>query len=177
MKFCPSIYWKSRKKIVVANSIFLWPYNWPFDWPFWCDFFIDGVVFHEELGNAKKPKPKCVRVLSIPKMLLIHLPIAIRGWIRKCVWSFLWTWTIFLPECRWCSPHKQRLQEPLCRLPWPSKCSSRTAPSAQRQDRSWLSLIIQLGQRSAETVQVGYPRLCRGQFVHWECWGHLHPLP
>ena len=63
---------KIEKKIVVANSIFLWPYNWPFDWPFWCNFFTEGVVFHEELGNAKKPKPKCVRVLSIPKMLLNH---------------------------------------------------------------------------------------------------------
>ena len=39
---------------VVANSTFLWPYNWPLDWPFWSDFFTEGVIFHEELGNAKK---------------------------------------------------------------------------------------------------------------------------
>ena len=39
---------------MVANSTFFWPYNWPLDWPFWSDFFTEGVIFHEELGNAKK---------------------------------------------------------------------------------------------------------------------------
>ena len=45
------------------------------DWPFWCNFFTEGVVFHEELGNAKKPKPKCVQVLSILKLLLVWTKI------------------------------------------------------------------------------------------------------
>ena len=55
---------------MVANSTFLWPYNWPLDWPFWCNLLTEGVVSYEELGNAKKPYPKSVRVLSILKMLL-----------------------------------------------------------------------------------------------------------
>ena len=32
--------------------------------------FSEGEVFHAELGNAKNLKRKCVRVLSIPKLLL-----------------------------------------------------------------------------------------------------------
>ena len=55
---------------MVANSTFLWPYNWPLDWPIWCNLLTEGVVSYEELGNAKKPYPKSVRVLSILKMLL-----------------------------------------------------------------------------------------------------------
>ena len=40
----------------------MWPYNWPFDWPFWTDFLTEGVVFYEELGNAKKASTKkCAR--------------------------------------------------------------------------------------------------------------------
>ena len=55
---------------MVANSTFLWPYNWPLDWPIWCNLLTEGVVSYEELGNAKKPYPKSVRVLYILKMLL-----------------------------------------------------------------------------------------------------------
>ena len=55
---------------MVANSTFLWPYNWPLDWPIWCNLLTEGVVSYEELGNAKKPYPKNVRVLYILKMLL-----------------------------------------------------------------------------------------------------------
>ena len=55
---------------MVANSTFLWPYNWPLDWPIWCNLLTEGVVSYEELGNAKKPYPKSVRILSILKMLL-----------------------------------------------------------------------------------------------------------
>ena len=33
-------------------------------------FFTEGVVLHDQFGHAKKPKPKCVRVLHIPKLLL-----------------------------------------------------------------------------------------------------------
>ena len=58
---------------MVANSTFLWPYNWPLDWPIWCNLLTEGVVSYEELGNAKKPYPKSVRVLSILKMLLSYL--------------------------------------------------------------------------------------------------------
>ena len=43
---------------MVANSTFLWPYNWPLDWPFWCNLLTEGVVSHEELGNAKKALSK-----------------------------------------------------------------------------------------------------------------------
>ena len=59
---------------MVANSTFLWPYNWPLDWPFWCNLLTEGVVSYEELGNAKKPYPKSVQVLSILKMLLSANP-------------------------------------------------------------------------------------------------------
>ena len=55
---------------MVANSTFLWPYNWPLDWPFWSDFFTEGVVLHDQLGNAKKPKPKWVRFMSLLELLL-----------------------------------------------------------------------------------------------------------
>ena len=41
--------------LVAANSAFLLPFNWPLNWPFWSNFSTEGVVFHEELGNAKKP--------------------------------------------------------------------------------------------------------------------------
>ena len=58
---------------MVANSTFLWPYNWPLDWPIWCNLLTEGVVSYEELGNAKKPYPKSVRVLYILKMLLRSL--------------------------------------------------------------------------------------------------------
>ncbi len=56
--------------LVAANSAFLLPFNWPLNWPFWSNFSTEGVVFHEELGNAKKPKPKCVRILSLLELLL-----------------------------------------------------------------------------------------------------------
>jgi len=39
---------------VAANSTFFQPFNWPLKWPFWSDFLTESVVFHEELGNAKK---------------------------------------------------------------------------------------------------------------------------
>ena len=39
---------------VAANSTFIQPFIWPLKWPFWSDFLTEGVVFHEELGNAKK---------------------------------------------------------------------------------------------------------------------------
>ena len=40
--------------LVAANSAFLLHFNWPLNWPFWSNFSTEGVVFHEELGNAKK---------------------------------------------------------------------------------------------------------------------------
>ena len=55
---------------MAANSTFFQPFNWPLKWPFWSNFLTEGVVFLEELGNVKRPKPKCVQVLSIPKLLL-----------------------------------------------------------------------------------------------------------
>ena len=45
-----------ERKIMVANSTFLWPYNWPLDWPFWCNLLTEGVVYYEELGNALSKK-------------------------------------------------------------------------------------------------------------------------
>ena len=53
---------------MVANSTFLWPYNWPLDWPFWCNFFTEGVVFHDELGNAKKAQTKMCASSVHPKI-------------------------------------------------------------------------------------------------------------
>ena len=44
---------KIEKKIVVANSKFLWPYNWPLDWPFWCNYFTEGVIFMRNLEMQK----------------------------------------------------------------------------------------------------------------------------
>ena len=55
---------------MVANSTFLWPYKWPLDWPFWSDFFTEGVVLHDQVGKAKKPKPKWVRFMSLLELLL-----------------------------------------------------------------------------------------------------------
>ena len=57
---------------VAANSTFFQPFNWPLKWPFWSNFLTEGVVFLEELGNAKKPKPKSVRVMSLLELLLMY---------------------------------------------------------------------------------------------------------
>ena len=63
---------------MAANSTFFQPFNWPLKWSFWSDFLTEGVVFREELGNAKKPKQKSVRVMSLLELLL------------KC-WLYLFT--------------------------------------------------------------------------------------
>ena len=55
---------------VAANSTFFKPFNWYLKWPFWSYFLTEGVVFHEELGNVKKPKPKSMRVMSLLELLL-----------------------------------------------------------------------------------------------------------
>ena len=55
---------------VAANSTFFQPFNWPLKWSFWSNFLTEGVVFLEELGNAKKPKPKSVRFMSLLELLL-----------------------------------------------------------------------------------------------------------
>ena len=68
--FCLSIYQKWIYFFVAANSTFFQPFNWPLQWPFWSNFFTEGVVFLEESGNAKKPKPKSVRVMSLQELLL-----------------------------------------------------------------------------------------------------------
>ena len=52
--FCLSMYRKWISFFVAANSTFFQPLNWPLKWPFWSNFLTEGVVFHEELGNAKK---------------------------------------------------------------------------------------------------------------------------
>ena len=72
---CLSIYRKWIYFLVAANSTFFQPFNWPLKWSFWSDFLTEGVVFHEELGNAKKPKPKCVRVLWNPKCVFVTFPL------------------------------------------------------------------------------------------------------
>ena len=41
---------------------------WPLDWPFWCNFLTEGVVFHEELGNAEKAQTKMCASSVRPKI-------------------------------------------------------------------------------------------------------------
>ena len=53
----------------VANSTILWPNNWPLHWPFWSDFFTEGVVLHDQLGNAKKAKTKMGAIYVSPRIV------------------------------------------------------------------------------------------------------------
>ena len=54
----------------VANSTILWPNNWPLHWPFWSDFFTEGVVLHDQLGNAKKAQTKMGAIYVSPRIVV-----------------------------------------------------------------------------------------------------------
>ena len=56
---------------MAANSTILWPYNWHLGWPFWSDFFTEGVVLHDQLGNVKKSRNKngCDLCLFSPRIV------------------------------------------------------------------------------------------------------------
>ena len=64
-------------------KFYIYVTSWPLDWPLWCNFFTEGVVFHEVLRNAKKPKPKCVTVDStIFQSLCLH---STRHWCQTTI--------------------------------------------------------------------------------------------
>ena len=56
---------------MAANSAFLLPFNWPLNWPFWSNFSTEGVVFHEELGNAKKASTKKCASYVYPRIIAV----------------------------------------------------------------------------------------------------------
>ena len=67
--FCLSIYRKWIYFFVAANSTFFQPFNWPLKWPFWSNFLTEGVVFLEELGNAKKALTKKCAIYVSPRII------------------------------------------------------------------------------------------------------------
>ena len=52
-----------------ANYTILRPNNWSLHWPFWSDFFTEGVVFHDQLGNAKKAQTKMGAIYVSPRIV------------------------------------------------------------------------------------------------------------
>ena len=45
------------------------PNNWPLHWPFGSDFFTEGVVFHDQLGNVEKAQTKIGAIYVSPRIV------------------------------------------------------------------------------------------------------------